>query len=107
MNSKNYAHLLCLVFGGHILLCNEQEFNQNQELADTVDQILTKAWAPAEPENILVRDFLLEGKGKEEFAEYIRLHAEEMADRYHASALRTLRSPSCAKRLRLYLRSDK
>ena len=99
--------MLRLIFGGHTLLCNEQELDQNQELADTVDQILTRAWAPADPENILIRDFLLEGKGKEEFAQYIRLHAEEMADRYHASALRTLRSPSSANRLRLYLRSDK
>lgn len=102
MNEKNYAKLVRQIFGPQIL-SEDRELNQNQELADTVEQILTDAWASFELEHIAV-DVILAGKDKEAFAAYICEHADEIANGYTALALRHLKQPKQSKQLRPYIK---
>lgn len=102
MENKNYANFVRHIFGPGILN-EDQELNQNQELAHTVDQILEDAWAPRALEHIAI-DVILEGKEKEDLAAYIREHADELATRYSALALRYLKHPRQSKQLRPYIK---
>ena len=103
MEGKNYANLVRQIFGPQVL-SEDQELNQNQELADAVDRLLENAWYSPEMEHRFVVDFLLEGKGKAEFEEYIREHADELATHYAALALRYLRHPKHSQQLCPYIK---
>ena len=102
MKEKNYANLVRQIFGTR-LLSEDRDLNRNPALADAVEQIVKAAWGPLAPERVAV-DLMLEGKDKDELAAYIREHAGELANRYHAMALRYLRQPRQTKQLRPYIR---
>lgn len=102
MKEKHYANLVREIFGSGILN-EDREFDQDPAFAQTVEQIVRNAWAPRSLEHIAV-DITLEGKNKEDFAAYIRAHAEEIANRYHALAFRYLRQPRQSGQLRPYIR---
>lgn len=103
MEEKNYAKLVRSIFGDPHLLRREKELNQNPELADAVDQVLEDTWDPFDMEYIAVNDFILEGKDRDAFAEYIRNHAEELARDYTSKALRKLRHPKLSGQLRPFV----
>lgn len=104
MEGKNYAKLASLIFGDPNVLSDEKELNNNREFADAVESLLEDSWDPFDMEYIAVNDFILQGKDREDFAEYIRNNAENMANQYTAKALRKLRHPKNSGQLRQYIK---
>ena len=101
MKKKNYAHLVRRIFGPGIL-GDDREIAGNQALTDAVDRIIGETWANLALERVAV-EMMLEGKGEEEFAAYIRANADGIAKGYTARALRHLRQPKQAGKLRPYI----
>ena len=101
MKKKNYAHLARRIFGPGIL-CGDGEIAGDQALADAANRIIEETWATLALERVAV-EMMLEGKGEDEFAAYIRANADGIAKGYTARALRHLRQPKQAGKLRPYI----
>ena len=102
--NKNYANFIRLIFGEKSIDLDEETINKNEELAQKTEELLAECWSPQDMHYIAVNDFILEGKTKEEFAEYIRENADKLANYYTAKALRKLRHPKNSGQLKPYIK---
>lgn len=102
--NKNYANLIRLIFGEKSVCLDEKTINENKELSQKTEELLAECWSPFDMHYIAVNDFILEGKTKEDFAEYIKENADELAKHYTAKALRRLRHPKNSGQLKPYIK---
>ncbi len=102
--SKNYAELIRVIFGEKSIILDEESINKNEELASKVEELLEDCWDPFDMQYIAINDFILEGKSREDFAEYIKENAEDLANRYTGKALRKLRHPKQSGQLKQYIK---
>ncbi len=104
MYYKNYANFIRVIFGEKSDRLDEESINLSQELAETVEQQLLELWSPFSLEYAAIDRFILNGKEANDFADYIRMNADHLADLYMSRALRQLRQPECADQLRPYIK---
>lgn len=102
--NKNYAELIRVIFGEKSILLDEESINKNEELASKVEELLEECWDPFDMQYIAINDFVLEGKSEEDFAQYIKENAEDLANRYTGKALRKLRHPKQSGRLKQHIK---
>ena len=104
MVNRDYAAFLRAIFGEKSILLDDDAMNSNPALAAAVEEKMFEIIdeVPA-LQYISINDFLLEGKSKEDFADYIREHADEIAANVQAKILRKLRHPKNSKAFREFL----
>lgn len=103
MENKNYAYLAHLIFGEKSDFANENELNSNEQLANYIDETVEELFEPLELEYMSINEFVLEGKTKSDFADYIRENADDIAAKYMGKALIKMRHPSVSKEIRSYV----
>ena len=103
MDQKNYAFLLRKIFGIRSLLLDDRAINACPELPAVIDEILDETWGPFDMEYIAVHQFLMQGKGEENYARWIRRNARWLARNKMGKALRRLRHPRSSRRLKRFL----
>ena len=105
---KDYAKLVCTIFGEKNILIDHDAMNADEELGQAVEEMLEELreneFDPRDLHYTAITDFLMEGKRQEEFAEYIRSQADELATAYIGKALRKLRHPKYSRQLHDFLR---
>lgn len=105
---KDYAKLVCTIFGEKSILIDHDAMNADEELGQAVEEMLEELreneFDPMDLHYTAITDFLMEGKGQDEFAEYIRSQADELATAYIGKALRKLRHPKYSRQLHDFLR---
>ncbi|MBE6789425.1 MAG: hypothetical protein E7539_07195 [Ruminococcaceae bacterium] len=104
MENKNYAALLRVIFGEKSMLVDDEAMNANPKLAEAVEDKMFELLEVLSPlQYISINDFLLEGKSREDFAQYIRDNADDIATQIQAKALRTMRHPKHSKAFREFM----
>lgn len=111
MGKKSYATLMCAIYGTDALYredgtFRDKEIDSNEDLIDEVDEIMEETFGIGSLEYCSLRDFLMERKNVDAFAQYLRDNADEIANRFTAKALRKMRHPRVCKRLAKYLKED-
>lgn len=105
---RDYAKLVCTVIGEKSILIDHDAMNADEELGQAVEEMLEELreneFDPWDLHYTAIADFLMEGKKEEEFAEYIRSQADELAKAYTSKALRKLRHPKNSRELKDFLR---
>ena len=105
---KDYAKLVCTIFGEKSILIDHDAMNADEELGQAVEEMLEELreneFDPRDLHYTAIVDFLMEGKSQDEFAEYIRNHAEDLAKNCMSKALRKLRHPKYSRQLHDFLR---
>ena len=105
---KDYAKLVCTIFGEKSILIDHDAMNADEELGQAVEEMLEELreneFDPRDLHYTAIVDFLMEGKSKEEFAEYIRSQADDLAKAYIGKALIKLRHPKYSRQLHDFMR---
>ena len=102
---KDYAALLyALLADKQMVLDNKETINANEEIGQVVEEMLEELreneYDPLELHYVALVDFLMEGKSQDEFTEYIRNHAEDLAKNCMNKALRKLCHPKYLRRIK-------
>ena len=104
---KDYAKFVCKLLGEKSIFIDYDAMNANEELGQVVEEMLEvlreNEYDPLELHYVAVNDFLMEEKSQDEFAEYIRNHAEDLAKNCMSKALRKLRHPEYSRKLHDFL----
>ena len=103
--NKDYAALLhALLADKQMVLDKKEAINANEEIGQAVEEMLEELreneYDPLELHYVALVDFLMEGKSQDEFAEYIRNHAEVLAQSCTHKALRKLCYPKYLRRIK-------
>ena len=105
---RDYAKFVCTLLGEKSILIDYDAMNADEELGQAVEDMLEELreneFDPLELHYVAIADFLMEGKSQDEFAEYIRSQADELATAYIGKALRKLRHPKYSRQLHDFLR---
>ena len=105
---RDYAKFVCTLLGEKSILIDHDAMNADEELGQVVEEMLEELreneFDPWDLHYTAITDFLMEGKSKEEFAEYIRSQADELAKAYIGKALIKLRHPKYSRQLHDFLR---
>ena len=102
---RDYAALLdALLADKQMVFANKESINANEEIGQVVEEMLEELreneYDPLELHYVALVDFLMEGKSQDEFTEYIRNHAEDLAKNCMSKALRKLRHPKYLRRVK-------
>ena len=105
---RDYAKFVCTLLGEKSIFIDHDAMNANEKLGQVVEdmheELRENEDDPLELHYVAVTDFLMEGKSQDEFAEYIRNHAEDLAKNCMSKALRKLRHPKYSRQLHDFLR---
>jgi len=106
MYCKYYSNYLQTLFGIELTEDEKTALDLNPELADVVNDQLFELWSPLALEYISIDHYLLRNRSVEDFADYIRMNADDLANLYFSRALHQLRQPSQIKKVRPYIKNS-
>lgn len=106
--NQDYANLIRSIFAEKSPSLDVEAINSDKELAQKIQDILCELLEDNNSFDYLqykaISEFVLESKTQEDFADYIRENADEIAKVCMGKALRCLRCPDVANQIKPYIK---